>query len=108
MTIATLPFRNDGDGTKASWAKISKPYSLKRRRGSKLTTQRFRVQFCMALMVLAGSATAFGQYLGFPTAGVPKGPDGKPNMEAPAPRTADGYPDFTGMYGCVTQRIGLW
>ena len=55
-------------------------------------------------MILAGSATALSaQYLGYPTAGVPKGPDGKPNMAAPAPRTADGHPDFTGMYGWVTR-----
>ena len=69
-----------------------------------MTTQRFRIQFGAVLMILAGSATTlFGQYLGYPTAGVPKGPDGKPNMEAPAPRTSDGHPDFTGMYGWVTR-----
>src|SRR5262249_48740956 len=81
------------------------PYTLKRAGGEAiLTTQRFRARFATVLMILAGGATPLlAQYLGYPTAGVPKGPDGKPNMAAPAPRTADGHPDFTGMYGWVTR-----
>lgn len=30
--------------------------------------------------------------------GVPKGPDGKPNLSAPAPRAADGKPDLSGIW----------
>jgi hypothetical protein len=43
------------------------------------------------------------QWLGYPTAGVPRTPDGKPDLAAPTPRTADGKPDFSGMYGWVTR-----
>ena len=33
-----------------------------------------------------------------PTAGVPRTPDGKPNLSAPAPRLPDGHPDFSGLW----------
>ena len=74
--------------------------------GSRLTTQRFRIQVGAVLVILAGSATAtFAQYLGYclRRREFPRGPDGKPDMTAPAPRTSDGHPDFTGMYGWVTR-----
>jgi hypothetical protein len=50
------------------------------------------------LIVAALSPSLFGQWPSYPTAGVPKGPDGKPNLNAPAPRTADGKPDLSGIW----------
>src|ERR1700720_4910367 len=38
------------------------------------------------------------QWLNYPTPGIPRLPDGKPNLNAPAPRTADGKPDLTGVW----------
>jgi hypothetical protein len=48
--------------------------------------------------VLFGSAPVAAQWLKYPTAGVPRTADGKPNLSAPTPRTADGKPDFSGMW----------
>ena len=38
------------------------------------------------------------QWLKYPTAGVPRSRDGKPNLTAPTPRTREGKPDFSGMW----------
>jgi len=40
---------------------------------------------------------AFGQWLNYPTPGVPRTADGKPNLLAPAPRTG-GKPDLSGIW----------
>jgi hypothetical protein len=47
---------------------------------------------------LCWSATVGAQWLKYPTAGVPKTADGKPNLSAPTPRTADGKPDLSGIW----------
>jgi hypothetical protein len=38
------------------------------------------------------------QYLKHPTPGIPRLPDGKPNLTAPAPRASDGKPDLSGLW----------
>lgn len=49
-------------------------------------------------------ASSSAQWLEYPTQGVPRTPDGKPNLAAPAPRAADGKPDLSGMWGWETAR----
>ena len=44
------------------------------------------------------AATASAQWLNYPTAGIPRTPDGKPNLAAPAPRTSAGKPDLSGLW----------
>ena len=46
------------------------------------------------------------QWPAYPTAGVPKTADGKPDLSAPAPRMADGKPDLSGIW--VHHSIGKW
>ena len=44
------------------------------------------------------STEAPAQWLDYPTPGIPRTPDGKPNLAAPTPRTSDGKPDLSGVW----------
>jgi hypothetical protein len=52
----------------------------------------------MAILVAALPSMLLAQWPSYSTKGVPKTADGKPNLEAPAPRMADGKPDFSGIW----------
>jgi hypothetical protein len=47
-------------------------------------------------LVLSGQLTA--QWLKHATSGIPRTPDGKPNLKAPPPRLPDGRPDLSGLW----------
>jgi hypothetical protein len=51
-----------------------------------------------ALTVFSFPAAAHAQWLHYPSPGVPRTPDGKPDLSAPAPRAADGKPDLSGIW----------
>jgi hypothetical protein len=63
-----------------------------------MTMHTHRIVMAAALAVLMAAASASAQWLKHPTPGVPRLPDGKPNLAAPAPRLADGKPDLSGLW----------
>lgn len=54
----------------------------------------------LRLLVLIAllSSGVHAQWLNYPTPGIPRLRDGKPNLTAPAPRAADGKPDLSGVW----------
>ena len=52
----------------------------------------------IVVVIAALSAPLAAQWLNQPTAGLPRTPDGKPNLSAPAPRTPEGKPDLSGLW----------
>ncbi len=55
-------------------------------------------------MVAGAAMPLAAQWLDYPTAGVPRLPNGKPNLAAPAPRAANGKPDLSGIWGWEDNR----
>src|SRR5215475_1970186 len=51
-----------------------------------------------AILALLAAAPGAAQWLDYPTAVVPKNPDGSPNLSAPPPRTSDGKPNLSGIW----------
>ena len=56
------------------------------------------------ILIAVAPAALFAQWPSYPTPGVPRTPDGKPNLSAPTPKTADGKPDLTGIWQIARDR----
>jgi hypothetical protein len=56
-----------------------------------------------ALLLVAG--TGIAQWVNFPVKGIPRLPDGKPDLAAPVPKAADGKPDLSGTWNVDFSRV---
>jgi len=56
----------------------------------------------IAALVCLPCAPADAQWTRVPPTAVPRTPDGRPNLSAPAPRLADGKPDLSGIWNAPT------
>jgi hypothetical protein len=66
--------------------------------------RRAGVIACMVAALTAAPVSGFGQWLRYPTEGIPRLADGKPNFAAPAPRLPDGRPDLSGIWHAAQPR----
>jgi hypothetical protein len=60
----------------------------------------------VAVVTYLLTAPAAAQWLDQPTLGIPRTPDGKPDLSATAPRTADGRPDLSGLWNKISPKYG--
>jgi hypothetical protein len=58
----------------------------------------------VALLSIASSGPLAAQWLRQPTTGIPRTPDGAPNLAAPPPRSPDGRPDLSGLWVKVSPK----
>ena len=66
-----------------------------------------RTASLLGVIVTVTTTSALAQWLNYPTPGIPRTPDGKPNLTAPAPRTPEGKPDFSGLWAQGLTPYGL-
>src|SRR5215469_13045315 len=57
-----------------------------------------RANVRMLITLLGVTLSGYAQWVNYPTPGIPRTADGKPNLTAAAPRTPDGKPDLSGLW----------
>ena len=66
--------------------------------------RRLDVLACVFVALIGGPAISAAQWLRYPTEGIPRKPDGKLDVTAPAPRLPDGHPDLSGLWHAAQPR----
>jgi len=62
------------------------------------------IRTALLLTCALAPAALRAQWPDYPTPGVPKTADGKPNLAGPVPKAADGHPDLTGVWEYYRER----
>jgi hypothetical protein len=83
-----LTFAKDRFVTFAIWTRAR----LASRSGTGTLTRTLLLAACVS------TTPALAQWLHFKTPGIPRTPDGKPDLSAPMPHSTDGKPDLTGVW----------
>src|SRR5579862_6466589 len=55
-------------------------------------------RWALAGMLACGAGTVPAQWFNYLAPGIPRTPDGQPNLSAPAPKMYDGKPDLSGVW----------
>src|SRR5690348_6594318 len=58
-----------------------------------------KMRTAVGILACAIVSPLAAQWLNYRAPGIPRLPDGKPNLTAPAPRSVDGKPDLSGIWG---------
>jgi hypothetical protein len=61
----------------------------------------------LAAVICFASSFAIAQWPDYPTPGIPRTPDGKPNLTAPAPQTPDRKPDLSGIWSSPQTKVNI-
>jgi hypothetical protein len=57
-----------------------------------------RANLKIVLMLAGAAVCGRAQWVNYSTPAIPRTPDGKPNLSAPAPHAANGAPDLSGLW----------
>lgn len=109
----SISFLNRGRLSRGRYAEVSSRESLLhrlqycfRRSLGVPALMRHQLGYLLLAVGFVSGLPLTAQWINYPTLGVPRTLDGKPNLSAACPRTPGGRPDLSGMWVLQAQRTG--